>query len=251
MTSFRDFPSSILQPLQPGRNLTIEIVERIAAEISSGRLPPGSKLPTEQEMMAALNVSRTVVREAFAALRARGLLTIRQGLGAFVSLAADKCPYVIDPDGLGSLQKVIEVLELRLAVEVEAAGLASEHASRQDIEAIAHALTIFQHAIGTGDRAIKEDFAFHHAIAAATGNIRFREFLEFLGRIIIPRQTIRAFEDDPDRQRSYLAQIEAEHEDILAAIKNHAPSRARDAMRAHLSKSVERYRALAAGQSLG
>ena len=55
------------------------MVERIAAEIRSGRLEPGARLPTEQELMTAMGVSRTVVREAVAALRAEGLVTTRQG----------------------------------------------------------------------------------------------------------------------------------------------------------------------------
>jgi DNA-binding FadR family transcriptional regulator len=240
---------SAFQPVQPGRNLTAEVVERIAAEISSGRYPPGTKLPTEQELIAAFNVSRTVVREAVAALRARGIVKTRQGSGVFVSPASDRDPYVIDQEGLGSLAKVIEVIELRMAVEIEAAALASRRAGRRQVAAISEALDVFRSAIHTGGGAVKEDFAFHKAIAAATGNVHFLEFLEFMGRIIIPRQSIRMFGGDPDKQRRYLLCIEAEHAAIFAAIQDHDPERARDAMRAHLSNSVRRYRRLASGKA--
>jgi DNA-binding FadR family transcriptional regulator len=236
---------SAFQPVQPSRNLTAEVVERIAAEISSGRYPPGTKLPTEQELIAAFNVSRTVVREAVAALRARGIVTTRQGAGVFVSPVSDRDPYVIDQDGLGSLTKVIEVIELRMAVEIEAAALASKRANRRHVAAISETLDVFRSAIHNGSGAVKEDFAFHRAIAAATGNVRFLEFLEFMGRVIIPRQSIRMFGGDPDKQRRYLLRIEAEHAAIFAAIKDHDPERARDAMREHLSKSIQRYRRLA------
>ena len=96
-----------------------------------------------------------------------------------------------------------------------------------------------------GDRAIKEDFAFHQAIATATQNSRFVEFLDFLGRLIIPRQSIRSFEGKPEGPRQYLGRIEREHEAIFQAIGAHAPAKAREAMRGHLLKSRERYRELA------
>jgi len=117
--------SGILAPLDPPKNRTAEVVDRLAAEIGSGRLGPGARLPTEQEMMTALGVSRTVVREAVAALRAQGLVTTRQGLGAFVASDSQRRPFRIDPDGLKSLEAVIDLMELRLAVEVETAGLAA------------------------------------------------------------------------------------------------------------------------------
>jgi GntR family transcriptional regulator, transcriptional repressor for pyruvate dehydrogenase complex len=238
-------------PIQQSRSLTAEVVDRIAAEISSGRYTPGTKLPTEQELIVALGVSRTVVREAVAALRARGLIATKQGSGAFVCAPSEKEPYVIDGDGLGSLAKVIEVVELRLAVEVEAADLASKRANRRQIAAIGDALESFRLAIRNGDRAVVEDFAFHRTIAAATGNARFLEFLEFMGRVIIPRQSIHAFGGNVERQRRYLLRIEAEHEAIYDAIKARAAERARDEMRAHLAKSVQRYRKLASAKSQG
>jgi GntR family transcriptional regulator, transcriptional repressor for pyruvate dehydrogenase complex len=233
------------QPIKPARKLSAEVVERIAAEISSGRYPPGTKLPTEQELIAAFDVSRTVVREAVSALRARGLVTTRQGSGAYVSSASEKSPYVIDDEGLGSIAKVIEVMELRMAVEVEAAAIASRRAGRNAIAAIEEALDVFRGAVARGERGIAEDFAFHRAIAAATGNARFVDFLQFMGRILIPRQSIRMFGGDPALQRGYLRRIEGEHLQISTAIKQRNARLAHDSMRAHLSKSIRRYRKLA------
>ena len=188
-------------------------------------------------MMRGMGVSRTVVREAVAALRARGLVITRQGAGAFVDRDSSRQPYVINPGGLGSLNSVLDILELRMAVESEAAAIASERATGIQIKAIRDAQRVFGRAISGGERAIKEDFAFHQAIALATHNCRFVEFLDFLGRLIIPRQSIRSFEGDPDGLRKYLALIEKEHEAILQAIVAHSPKRAREAMRGHLLKS--------------
>lgn len=235
----------LLRPLTPVRRRTEEVVDRIAAQISDGHLPAGTRLPTEQAMMAAMGVSRTVVREAISALRARGLVMTRQGAGAFVNTDATQQPYAIDPDGLGSLNSVIEILELRTAVEIEAAAIASERATSAQLKAIAKAATVFSRAIENGDRAVKEDFDFHFAIAIATQNSRFVGFLEFLGGLIIPRQSIRAFEGNAELQRRYLETVEKEHQVIVDAIAARAPRKARDAMRRHLLNGKERYRQLA------
>src|SRR5579872_649648 len=242
--------SQLLRPLGSPKSLSAEVVDRLAGEITSGELPAGAKLPSEQEMMRGMGVSRTVVREAVAALRARGLVITRQGAGAFVNRDTSRQPYVIDPDGLGSLDSVLDILELRMAVESEAAAIASERATGVQIKAIGEAHRVFSRAISGGDRAIKEDFAFHEAIAAATQNSRFVEFLDFLGRLIIPRQSIRSLEGTAEGQRQYLARIGREHEAILQAIGAHSPKRAREAMRGHLVKSSERYRELSSRTSI-
>jgi GntR family transcriptional repressor for pyruvate dehydrogenase complex len=235
----------LLRPVGAPKSLSSEVVDRLAEQIMSGQLPVGAKLPSEQEMMRGMGVSRTVVREAVAALRARGLVITRQGAGAFVDRDASRQPYAIDPEGLGSLDSVLDILELRMAVESEAAAIASERATQAQIKAIGEAQRVFSRAITSGERAIKEDFAFHQAIAAATQNSRFVEFLDFLGRLIIPRQSIRSFEGSAEGPRQYLGRIEKEHEVIFQAIGARSPKKARDAMRGHLLKSRERYRELA------
>jgi len=239
----------LLRPVGAPKSLSSEVVDRLADQIMSGKLPVGAKLPSETEMMKGMGVSRTVVREAVAALRARGLVITRQGAGAFVDRDPNRQPYAIDPEGLGSLDSVLDILELRMAVESEAAAIASERATAAQIKAIGEAQRVFSRAISGGERAIKEDFAFHQAIATATQNSRFVEFLGFLGRLIIPRQSIRSFEGAAEGPRQYLARIEREHEAILQAIAAHAPKKAREAMRGHLVKSRERYRELASGKS--
>jgi GntR family transcriptional repressor for pyruvate dehydrogenase complex len=243
--------NKLLRPLGSPKSLSAEVVDRLAEQIMSGKLPAGAKLPSEQEMMRGMGVSRTVVREAVSALRARGLVVTRQGAGAFVDHDTSRQPYVIDPDGLGSLDSVLDILELRMAVESEAAAIASERASTVQIKAIREAQRVFIRAISSGERGIKEDFAFHQSIALATQNNRFAEFLEFLGRLIIPRQSIRSFEGSPDSLRKYLGQIEKEHEAISQAIAARLPKKAREAMRGHLLKSRERYRELTAKKASG
>ena len=234
---------ALLQPLQAPRNLTAELVSRLTADITSGKLLPGSRLPTEQEMIAATGVSRTVIREAVAALRADRLVVTRQGVGAFVADQVRR-PFRVDFDENSPLQIVLNVMELRTGVEIEAAGLAAERASTTHIKKIADRFAAIRAAIDRGENAVDQDFAFHCAIADATGNPQFKRFLEYLGRFIIPRRTVWG-SSAPPTNRTHLEIFQREHEQILQAIRAHEVTQARDAMQRHLLNSRNRYEKLA------
>jgi GntR family transcriptional repressor for pyruvate dehydrogenase complex len=235
---------ALLHPLRPRRNLTSEVAARIATEIRSGRLEPGARLPTEQTLMAAMGISRTALREAVAALRAEGLVTARQGSGVFVATDTSRVPFRIDPEGLRTIEDVLQVMELRLAIEVEAAALAADRITPERLVRINRALRAIETAIGKGDGAVSEDFAFHLAIAEASGNPRFAELLEFLGRHVIPRQSIRIALSTAAEQHRYLLRIQKEHGRIYEAIRDRNPTHSRKAMHAHLTRSLKRYRRL-------
>lgn len=235
---------SLLRPIEAPRGLTAELVSRLTADITSGKLPPGSRLPTEQQMIAATGVSRTVIREAVAALRADRLVITRQGVGAFVADNVRR-PFRVDFDEHSSLRDVLNVMELRTGVEVEAAGLAAERASTAHIKKIAERFAAIDTAIEHGSTAVDEDFAFHCEIADATGNPQFRRFLEYLGRFIIPRKTVWG-QSKPTLGRANLTTFQREHAQILEAIRNRAVPHARSTMQKHLSSSQRRYQKLAA-----
>ena len=235
----------MLRPVTPSRSLTNAIAERIAGDIGDGKFAPGDRLPTEQEMVAAMGVSRTVIREAVAALRAEGLVVTRQGAGAFVAGDVGRRPFRLALEGLPSVAEVLDVMELRQSVEVEAAGLAAGRGAPPLRAKIDAALLAIDAAIGRGQSAVDEDFAFHRSIAEATGNPQFAHFLEYLGRFIIPRQSIRVAAHRAEGQRAYLDMIQREHRAIAAAIAAGEAAGARAAMRRHLSNSRARYRALA------
>lgn len=241
---------SAFAPLDPPGNLAEQVMARLAADIRSGRLGPGARLPTEQALTAALGVSRTVVREAVAALRADGLVVTRRGSGAYVADPAAG-PFRIAAPKATALGDILEVMELRLSVEVEAAALAAERASRRQIAAIRSAWRAIDVALNRGEGAVAEDFAFHRAIAEATGNRQFPRFLAFLGSHVIPRQSVRLAVDTPGERRAYLQRIQHEHSRIVAGISNKDSAEARRAMRDHLTRSLERYRNLAKGEKNG
>ena len=235
---------------QPRNNLAEQVMARLSADISGGRLAPGTRLPTEQDLTTEFGVSRTVVREAVAALRADGLVVTRRGSGAYV---ADPTagPFRIVPPRATSLSDILNVMELRLAVEVQAAGLAAERAGRKQLAPIRAAWRAIDDALQRGEGAVAEDFAFHRAIAEATGNDQFPRFLAYLGSHVIPRQSVRLEVDTPDERRLYLERIQVEHTRIVTAISDKDPTEARRAMRDHLTGSLERYRKLAGGNRNG
>jgi GntR family transcriptional repressor for pyruvate dehydrogenase complex len=232
---------SAFRPLTPPKNLTVKLVDLLAAEITSGKLAPGARLPTEQEMMASFGVSRTVIREAVSALRSEGLVLTRQGVGAFVATDVQGRPFRIDPDGLKSLHEILRIMELRMSVEIFAAGLAAERRSASQLQRIAGALGKIDDAIARGEAAIAADFDFHRAIAKATGNPYFQNFLDYLGHYIIPRQTLRIERRDSETQAAYLRKVQGEHHAIHVAIAAGDAPAARAAMRAHLESSINRY----------
>ena len=228
-------------------NLAEKVLARLAADIRGGRLAPGARLPTEQELTETMRVSRTVVREAVAALRADGLVVTRRGSGAYVADNPTASPFRITAPQPGGLQDVLDVMELRLAVEAEAAGFAAERAGRRQVAAVRTALRHIDRALKAGEGAVAEDFAFHRAIAEATGNPQFPRFLAFLGSHVIPRQSVRLSADTPAERRAYLERIQHEHGCIVAGIAAGDSVEARRAMRDHLTRSLERYRKLAEG----
>jgi GntR family transcriptional regulator, transcriptional repressor for pyruvate dehydrogenase complex len=238
---------SLLAPLQPSRSLTEDLVRRLGAEIRSGSLQPGERLPTEQALVSALGVSRTVVREAVAALKADGLVITRQGVGAFVAPHAQRRQFRIDADELASLPKLLNVMELRTGVEIEAAGLAATRRTNADLRAIARALAAIDEALAHEDAAVRADFEFHCAIAEATHNPLFREFLQFLGDFIIPRQSVRALVTSAADRAAYLQRVQEEHRAIQEAIRLRDGGAAQEAVRTHLENSQARYRQLQEG----
>jgi DNA-binding FadR family transcriptional regulator len=229
-------------PLEPPRSLTATLVARLREEITSGRIGAGMQLPSENQLVRTFGVSRTVVREAVAALRAEGLVTTRRGRGAFVAERRQAPPFTISAHELSSLEDVLAVLELRTALEVEAAALAAERREPADLAAIADAEMELDAQIGLSADSVEADFAFHLAIARATHNPYFARLLESLGSALIPRGRVRADLVEADVQRDYLVRIAGEHRAIEGAIRAGDPGRARRAMQRHLEGS--RYRVL-------
>lgn len=222
--------------------LASQVGDALRRRILAGEYAPGARLPSEAKLTEAYGVSRTVVREAMAALRADGLVDARQGAGIFV--LDPPPPPIFSPQALdpARISSTIEILELRTGVEVEAAGLAALRRSPAQEEMILERHDAVRASLAAGLPTAEADFALHLAIAEATNNPRFREFLEALGEGVIPRAALKA--EGEGETASYIAGLDEEHGRIVAAISNGDEEAARAAMRAHLRGGQARYRAL-------
>ncbi|PZM11534.1 FadR/GntR family transcriptional regulator [Rhizobium tubonense] len=224
------------------RNLVDVVGGRLRQDIINGLLKPGEKLPSESGLTEQFKVSRTVIREAIASMRADGLLDVRHGIGVFVgNIKAHPLQGLLDTDA-GRVSSIIEMLELRAAVETEAAGLAALRRSPAQEQVIIERFEEIGRALVEGLATSEADFRFHVAIADATNNPRFREFLELTGQQMIPRSTLQ--QGGREAPADYLAQIQSEHHHIADAISERDENGAREAMRLHLKGSQQRYRSL-------
>ena len=226
-------------------NLTLSLIEELRTQITSGALQPGDKLPTEQKLVLKFGVSRTVIREAIAGLRADGLVEPRHGVGVFVlhpPKSSEKFRFL--GEDTGRVSSIVETLELRAAVEIEAAGIAADRRSPGQEARIEECYRDMQQLVESGKIDVQTDYAFHIAIAQATNNPKFVEFLEFLGHGAMPRSQMVRPDDGNEDSRHREQRLHDEHRAIMEAISHRNPDAAREAMREHLKGSQERYRRL-------
>jgi DNA-binding FadR family transcriptional regulator len=222
-----------------------EQLETVLTErIRAGLYPPGTKLPSESEIVAESQVSRTVVREAISRLQAAGLAETRHGIGTFVLDVGAPLKFDIDPATSVTIQDALAMLELRIVLEVEAAGLAAARRTEAHLADMRQILDTFEASLAASAEAsadtVGPDFNFHHKIAEATGNRYFVTIMSSLGTATIPRNrfTLTRAASDPN----YLRTIERQHRDVFEAIRARDPESARTMMRLHLAASRERLR---------
>jgi DNA-binding FadR family transcriptional regulator len=219
------------------------VIDTLRQRINAGEYRAGGKLPTESQMTAIFGVSRTVVREALAALAADGMVQSRQGAGVFVVGNATQAFNAIGLERSNKISVALNVLEVRMGVEIEASGLAAMRRSASQEAAIQEAWNEFDRLLKLGTPTGKTDFAFHRAIAAATNNPFYIEVLDGLGSRTIPCDVASPWGTENVLTYEYQEGLQREHMRILQAISAQDAQGAREAMRQHLSLSQERYRA--------
>jgi GntR family transcriptional repressor for pyruvate dehydrogenase complex len=229
-------------PPKKHRNLAQGVVAYIADSIRDGALEPGDKLPTESEIMRILGVSRTVVREAISHMQAANMVETRHGIGTFVLEPPPPNTLGIDPNTVITMRDVLALLELRISLESEAAGLAAQRRSDGQLQQLRSALDTFQASARSGGETVPSDLQFHLLVAQASGNRYFHDILSHLGTNIIPRSRLNSAKLAKDDPKVYMERVINEHEDIYNAIARQDPEAARAAIRTHLSNSRERLR---------
>ncbi|WP_407312288.1 FadR/GntR family transcriptional regulator [Pseudomonas sp. nanlin1] len=224
------------------RSLAQELVAVLTQRILDGELKRGDKLPTESAIMEEQGVSRTVVREAISRLQAAGQVETRHGIGTFVLDTPSPSGFRIDPATIVTLRDVLALLELRISLEVESAGLAAQRRSDEQLAAMRAALDAINDSAAHAHDAVASDFQFHLQIALSTGNRYFTDIMTHLGTSLIPRTRLNSARLAHDDQQHYMSRLSREHEEIFDAIARQDADAARAAMRLHLTHSRERLR---------
>ncbi len=226
-------------------SLSTEVVGDIREKITTNELQLGQQIPTEAALCEQYNVSRTVIREAIARLRSEGLLEARQGVGVFVSDSIIPSRFEIDWDQVKYLSESVSLLEMRIAIEVEAASLCAARRSDEDVAKL-HWLRhkVAQQFAEPQASYFEFDFEFHLTVAKGTKNPYFFRFLAFLKPIVIPTINPRA-DIDPKFKEAYFAAVNDEHAAIAHAIERSDPEKSRRTMRAHIENSRTRLSDLA------
>ncbi|MCX4673202.1 FadR family transcriptional regulator [Streptomyces sp. NBC_01381] len=223
----------------------VRLADRVAAilaeEIESGRLAEGDKLPTEVELVKQLGVSRTVIREAVSRLRNAGLVEPRQGRGVFVMPRRTRPLDLEAETGAGASDtkaKVLQIVEVRRAMEGEAASLAATRATPQDVDRMRQSLAAIDEAVAAGGDGVDEDLAFHQSIAESTGNAVMVSTVRYLGEVL--RSGIRVTRANEARRGDFIEAVRVEHHAILAAVESGDARAARTAVRRHLKHAASR-----------
>ncbi|MEP6640175.1 MAG: FadR/GntR family transcriptional regulator [Chloroflexota bacterium] len=225
----------------------IEIVRRdpVAAEIAralldfifSGKIRPGSKLPSERQLAERFGTGRSVVREALKSLGLLGLVDVRQGDGTYLRGAdSDLLPRVIEWGLLLGERRTLDLVEARQHIEILVARLAAERRTPADLSEIRRYLAQMQRAKGT-DAFISADVGFHLRVAEASKNVILANMLtsiQSLLRVWIRRVVEAAGDSGP----SHL-----QHVPVYEAIDRQDVEAAGSAMAAHMQGAALRLRA--------
>jgi DNA-binding FadR family transcriptional regulator len=230
-----------IKPIKSKRTTEI-ILDQIKQFMVEGQLKPGDKLPTEMELVDRFQVSRTSVREALSALNLTGILEIRQGEGIFVRRPPENA--IIQPLSyilLMEKDRLQNVLEVRKALEVEAAQLAAIRRNEDDIFLMRKLMNDMKRDLPEAKNSDKIDLAFHLAIAQASKNQLMARlmntFQDIIGQAFHFTRALWMSSVSGSTQRLY-----DEHKKISVAIIEGNSERARILMHDHLNRVEEELR---------
>ena len=219
---------SLLTPIVP-RTITDQVAEQLRQLIGSGEYKPGDRIPSERDLATKLGVGRPAVREALRELKAQGLLVVGRGAQG-TNVAKLPAPSFAGPMGplLGSgTDRMAELMEIRSAVEIEAAGLAARRATMEDLQRLS-VLAASPGKLLSAD----DDGAFHAAIAQATHNLLFERVIREPVDLLHDHMAgiLNAYYSEPGGGIA----LHQQHEAIRRAIRAGDEQKARGAMRQHL-----------------
>ncbi|RJS91896.1 transcriptional regulator NanR [Salinisphaera sp. Q1T1-3] len=225
------------------RKLSDEVLERLLTRIRSGHFQAGDQLPPERELMREYDVGRPAVREAMQQLASMGMIAISHGERARVTEVTvhtminqfDRTARFLLSE---SADNIDHLKEARLFLETGMTRMAAEKATTGDVDQLHRIIDDMVASAGTPEF-IDHDMAFHNTIAEVSGNPIFaatsRAMLHWLKDYYVGIVSFKGAEDVSV----------SEHRQITARIAEHDAEGAANAMRDHLTRASELYRARA------
>lgn len=223
-----------LRKIKP-KKIYEEVSEILHEKIRAGVLKPGDRLDSVEQLAEQLQVSRSAVREALSALKAMGLIEIKQGSGTFVkSVPPNRLDFPLSTAMLSNKLDIARLLEVRKIIEVGAAASAAINRTEQDIQAMVQILDDMKQAHGDGELGEKVDYQFHVAIATASQNTLLATILDQISGLMIDtmKETRRIWLYS---KKTTSEQLYKEHMNIFLAIQQQNEESAKQAMTLHLS----------------
>jgi GntR family transcriptional repressor for pyruvate dehydrogenase complex len=230
-----------LKPINP-RRISDQVFDQLRELIFCGDFQPGEKIMTERELAKALNVSRNSVREAINKLVTLRFLEQRQGQGTFVRSMEEVVKIPLATIMKTQDASLIDLMEMRLGIECNAASLAAQRANPVDLEAIEKAIGEMDADTRSGGLGTEGDLSFHMAIAMATKNplqvYIMKNVSEFLHVGI--RENLLHLYQEPDN----IVEILRQHQAIYQAIRSGDAEAAFKTMNDHINYVIRFFKGL-------
>jgi GntR family transcriptional regulator, transcriptional repressor for pyruvate dehydrogenase complex len=215
------------------KKLSEEIAEKLRQMIQSGELQHGQQLDSVPNLATQFSVGKAAVREALSALKAVGLIEIKQGLGTFVTKADEFSLPSLHLQGLVNIDQIRKIFEIRRILELGAVRVAATNRTEEDLLNLKNLLEEMKQGIDDKEVGEEADWKFHMAIAKASNNNYIVDMLNSIS------STIRATMYDSRKlwlfsNKKTALQLIEEHEAILFAIAENNEKMAQELMMEHL-----------------
>src|SRR6476659_10626137 len=213
-----------------------EVTRRLLTYFTSDAIQPGNRLPPERQLALTLGVGRSAVREALAALELLGVVDVRPGSGTYLrGRASELLPQTLSWGMLIGAPKTRELIDVRHALEVQAARLAAATSNPDDIAELEDQLaTMESHVDGDYGAFVTADMHFHQTVAGAADNALLEDLLQSV-RSLIRVWVERALNDSEHARLAC-----AEHRAVLATLRGHDADAAASAMSTHMDTARRR-----------
>jgi GntR family transcriptional regulator, transcriptional repressor for pyruvate dehydrogenase complex len=221
--------------------LTDEAIARLRSMIQNGELPPGSRLPPENQLAAQMGLSRSGVREAVKVLEAARVLDVRRGNGTYVTSLA---PHLL-LQGIGFAvellqpEQLLEVMEVRRLLEPAATAVAAGRMSEEQLDELEEIMQRMRAVVDDAEQLMQYDIAFHRLVMVGTGNETLTSLLDGLSSKTVRARIWRGL---------VLGNVAHttidEHQAILAALRARDAALAGAAALVHVNTSSSSLRAL-------